>query len=340
MSSPSGLPLLFTQAERRQLQDMSRFFNRHKKQEGGGNKLIEVPDTYQGAFLAKVVSEEGIPAASGPTVPGRGTVVFHQLWFVGDNTSQEDMELVGPTDKPVLFNNLPENSLEQTVYNTSETQEWIKNDIVLVVPLAHGRLVVVPSLASSPTRHAVVVSCLGNGYYTARLAVPHAWQLPSPIATGTGTGTGTSVTEGSGCNVCDSISFNGSGEYSASCGDMTQPQRESLEGYGDIIYCYDPRKLPLDALGHIIVANLGDYVDASEYEEAVVSTGTGTGTGTSSTLVVLWMVITGNYPLVGIPDRFYDCCPDGQPKLIRCDTYITEGVKCPGVDDPCPPPEE
>jgi hypothetical protein len=64
-------------------------------------------------------------------------------------------------------------------------------------------------------------------------------------------------------------------------------------------------------------------------------TGTGTGTGTAVETIPLYMILTGNYDLVGIPDRFYECC-DGVVTLTRCDTYIVEGIYCAGAEVACP----
>jgi hypothetical protein len=189
----------------------------------------------------------------------------------------------------------------------------------------------VNAIGSSSQRHAVIVECLGGGYYTALMAATPEFSLPSETDTGTDTGTGTGGTFN--CNMCDLIvGENEPGTGTAGnvgpveCGFLVAPSRYAPTGTGDLIYCYDPRLLTLPASAHVIISDLGDRLTV---------TGTGTGTGTANTGEVLWMVLTGNYNLVAIPDRTYECC-DGTVVLVKCDNYIVEGVYCPGYQIECP----
>jgi hypothetical protein len=134
------------------LRDMVRYYKRYRKLDGGGSNLIQTPDTYQGAILAKVSSEDGLPAATSKTKPGRGKIRMRRLWFEDGDTSQEDMEIVGPTDKPLLFQGLSDELLEYTCYNVSETVFYEENDIVAVLPLKDGHFIVVPSGAGIPPK--------------------------------------------------------------------------------------------------------------------------------------------------------------------------------------------
>ena len=173
--------------------------------------------------------------------------------------------------------------------------------------------------SSSSQKHARITGCLGNGYYSATLADNPTFVLPD--VTGTGTDTGTGSGQYNECTPCQWLNGgNTSSDPVAVCATLSQPSRVSVPAEGSTIYCYDPRKLILPYSAHVIVTDLGDQV---------VNPLTGTGTGTAVDYVTLWMVLTGNYELVGIPDRFYECCV-GQVVLVRCDTYIVEGHYCEG----------
>jgi hypothetical protein len=183
----------------------------------------------------------------------------------------------------------------------------------------------VNAVGSSSQKHARIASCLGNGYYSAYLSLDPTFNLPS--ITGTGTDTGTGSGQYNECDACQWITGENTGTDAVVCGTLNQPSRVSVPADGDLIYCYDPRRLVLPADAHVIVTNMGDVVENP--------TPTGTGTGTAIETIPLYMILTGNYDLVGIPDRFYTCC-DGTVVLTRCDTYIVEGVFCEGVEIQCP----
>ena len=226
------------------------------------------------------------------------------------------------------------------VTNRFESFSASAGDLLLVI--RHGSEWSPINVASSGAlRHAVVSSCYGNGYYTAYLSLDPQFSFPS--TTGTGTGTTEGVGTGSGLfNECDMCSLvygeteAGTGtavlEGSVTCGSLSQPSRAAVTGDGSLIYVYDPRLLTLPGGAHVVVADMGDRIPDPGLDPG---TGTGTGTGTATSNVILWIVQTGSYPLIGIPDRFYECC-DNVVYLTRCDTYITEGYLCSGATSSCP----
>jgi hypothetical protein len=184
----------------------------------------------------------------------------------------------------------------------------------------------VNAVGSSSQKHARIASCLGNGYYSAYLSIDPTFNLPS--ITGTGTDTGTGSGQYDECDPCQWISGENTGTDAVVCGTLNQPSRVSVPADGALVYCYDPRLLTLGINAHVIITDMGDTV-------VDPTTGTGTGTGTAIDTIPLYMILTGNYDLIGIPDRFYECC-DGTVVLTRCDTYIVEGVFCEGVEIQCP----
>lgn len=190
------------------------------------------------------------------------------------------------------------------------------------------------NVASSVSqKHARITACLGNGYYSATLPESVVFSLPPLTGTGTATGTGSGQTNE--CEPCQWITgenLPGTGTAGnvgpVSCGSVVQPSRVGMPSGGTTIYCYDPRKLSLSVGSHVVVTNMGDTVDSPE-------TGTGTGTGTGVPKEILWIILTGNYDLIAIPDRHYTCC-DNVVVLTRCDNYIVEGFYCIGTEISCP----
>lgn len=213
-----------------------------------------------------------------------------------------------------------------TVTNRYTTFSANTGDLLMII--RHGSEWSPVTVASSSSqKHARITGCLGNGYYSATISDNPTFDLPS--ITGTGTDTGTGSGQYNECTPCQWVTGENTGtDTTAVCGTLQQPSRVSVPADGASVYCYDPRLLTLSNNAHVILANLGDQV-------VNPVTGTGTGTGTAVDYIPLWMVLTGNYDLVGIPDRFYTCC-NNEVIMTRCDTYIVEGVLCPGVEVDCP----
>lgn len=327
-------PIKVTQKDAIVLRDMKRDVDRWRKKEGPQGTYPTTPDTFQGAIPAVVSSLTGIPAAETAVQTGRGKIKIRTLWYRDNDITVLDMDVVGPDDEPKLFNNTADEFVEYDCYNISTSQEWAYGDTLLVVPLAMGRFLAVSSASSGSAIHGRVTECMGNGYYVVSTGAAPIFNLPSPLGTGTGdvpdaTGTGTGD---SNCDMCSLLTGgNGTGEGDASCRTLEQPTRV-VPGVGDeTIYAYNPRGLELKVPGHVVVEWLGDYVEDPDPP-------IDTGTGTAVPLVKLYIIITGTYPLVGVPDRFYECCtgPPQQVIMVRCDTYIVEGVYCIGQQTTCP----
>lgn len=319
-SSNDKKALMVSDDELRILRDMAKYWRRHNKLEGPQGFQPPIPDTFQGAILAMVSSEDGIPAAESKLLPGRGKIRMRRLWFKDGLTTSEDKEIVGPDDYPVLFNNLLDEHVEHNCFNMSTEQEWVENDIVLVLPLKDGHFIVIPSVGSGGNLHATIQSCLGGGFYTAILSLDEnrTWSLPS-----VGSGSG-SV---SGCDLCDSLTGTG-GE----CATFTEPSRQSVPEDGATVYVYDPRKLILESGAHVVITDTGDMIATGEVVEY-----TGTGSGEDSAeMAKLYFVLAGTYRLVAIPDRYYECCGGTSVVLVRCDMFIVEGTACPGEQIECP----
>jgi hypothetical protein len=268
-------------------------------------------------LLYYVLLTEDLAAASNP-LTGYTTAVGRIIRYV-QPTSATSLDMEASTSVQGLID----------VTNRYTTFSASEGDLLLILRNGAEWSPVAAVGSSSSQRHAMIIECLGGGYYTALMAATPEFSLPSETGTGTGTGTGGTF----GCNMCDLIvGENEPGTGSAGnvgpvdCGLLVSPNRYAPTGTGDLIYCYDPRLLTLPANAHVIISDLGDRLTV---------TGTGTGTGTGNTGEVLWMVLTGNYSLVAIPDKFYECC-DGVVTLTRCDNYIVEGVFCQGIQIDCP----
>ena len=265
-------------------------------------------------LLYYVLLTEDLAAASNP-LTGYTTAVGRIIRYV-QPTSATSLDMEESTSAQGLIN----------VTNRYETFSATSGDLLLI--LRNGaEWSPVTVVASSSQKHARITGCLGNGYYSATISDNPTFDLPS--ITGTGTDTGTGSGQYNECTPCQWVTGENTGtDTTAVCGTLQQPSRVSVPADGASVYCYDPRLLTLSNNAHVILANLGDQV-------VDPATGTGTGTGTATSYIPLWMVLTGNYDLVGIPDRFYTCC-NNEVIMTRCDMYIVEGVLCPGVEVDCP----
>jgi hypothetical protein len=266
-------------------------------------------------LLYYVLLTEDLAAASNP-LTGHTTAVGRIIRYV-QPTSATSLDMESSTSAQGLIN----------VTNRYETFSASSGDLLLILRNGAEWSPVAAVGASSSQRHARIVECLGNGYYSAYLSLNPTFDLPS--ITGTGTDTGTGSGQYNECTPCQWITGENTGtDTVAVCGTLQQPSRVSVPADGALVYCYDPRLLTLGINAHVIITDMGDTV-------VDPTTGTGTGTGTAIDTIPLYMILTGNYDLVGIPDRFYECC-DGTVVLVKCDNYIVEGVFCPGNQIECP----
>ena len=265
-------------------------------------------------LLYYVLLTEDLAAASNP-LTGYTTAVGRIIRYV-QPTSATSLDMEESTSVQGLIN----------VTNRYETFSATSGDLLLI--LRNGaEWSPVTVVSSSSQKHARITGCLGNGYYSATISDNPTFALPS--ITGTGTDTGTGSGQYNECTPCQWVTGENTGtDTTAVCGTLQQPSRVSVPADGASVYCYDPRLLTLSNNAHVILANLGDQV-------VDPVTGTGTGTGTATSYIPLWMVLTGNYDLVGIPDRFYTCC-NNEVIMTRCDMYIVEGVFCEGTTVDCP----
>jgi len=275
-------------------------------------------------LLYYVLLTEDLAAASNP-LTGYTTAVGRIIRYV-QPTSATSLNMESSTTAQGLIN----------VTNRYETFSASSGDLLLVLRNGAEWSPVAAVGSSSSQRHASIVECLGNGYYSAYLSLTPTFDLPS--ITGTGTDTGTGSGQYNECTPCQWItgeneagtgtgtSGNAGNVGPVVCGTLQQPSRVSVPADGALVYCYDPRRLTLGIGAHVVITDMGD---------TVVDPTTGTGTGTAIATITLYMVLTGNYTLVAIPDKVYECC-DGVVTLTRCDTYIVEGVFCQGVEIDCP----
>jgi len=212
-----------------------------------------------------------------------------------------------------------------TVTNRFTTYSAVTGDLVLIMRNGSEWTPVVPGAGSSII-HCRVTCDLGQGYYKATIGTRPAFSFPKDDAqTGTGcfdTGTGTCPTDGDSCGT----------SLPGECPPAGSGVDRELPLIGETsVYIYDPRRVNLSIPGHALIVDMGDTI--VDFYNLGMDTGTGTGTGCPT--ATLYMVLSGTYDIVEIPDKHYECCPDGSIKLIRCDTYIVEGMLCVGIEDPC-----
>lgn len=326
-------------------------------------KLNVLTDADITVLKALIKAQKDGIANKGPSVPGQGDFGDDQNTpevyialppeggipaLVMNGSSPTDGATPGYAECVIyrIVHNLPDDPTleelgipDQVVYNLSTS---IIGDDTAWVVIKRDKLGtwLIESTAPADIQHCRVTECRGSGYYKGTIGARPPFVIPSAVST-TGTApvansTGTGTSDSSDCDPCSNV-IGGTveGDTEASCGSLQAPSRIIPGSTESTVWLYDARAIPIKTPGHAIIVDMGDTV---EDPDAVASTGTGTGTGTATSRVKIYMVLSATYEVVGIPDRFYECC-DGPPQQVimtRCDTYIVEGAFCPGVQISCP----
>lgn len=140
------------------------------------------------------------------------------------------------------------------------------------------------------------------------------------------------------------------------CGDgdiivPLRPRRDSkcypLVGNGTFVYALDKRAVPLRIDGMVTIVWLGDRClgktgwesncsgcPDSGSDSGYVLGSAGSGSGCTDDGAKLYVVVNGEYQMVTIPIKEYECCDDGVQQ-VSCVTYIVEGSVCRAPETPC-----
>lgn len=152
---------------------------------------------------------------------------------------------------------------------------------------------------------------------------------------------------------------------SEECGDgdiivPLRPRRDSkcypLVGNGTFVYALDKRTVPLKVDGMVTIIWFGDRClgksgwesncskcpSTSSGSDGPVleggpsgSIGSGSGSACTDDGEKLYMVVNGEYQMVNIPIKEYECCDDGTVQQVSCVTYVVEGSVCRSPETPC-----
>jgi len=141
---------------------------------------------------------------------------------------------------------------------------------------------------------------------------------------------------------------------SEQCGDgdiivPLRPRRDSkcypLVGNGTFVYALDKRAVPLRIEGMVTIVWLGDRCLGKTGWESNCAGCPDTGDDSGYVLgsagsectddgAKLYVVVNGEYQMVTIPIKEYECCDDGVQQ-VSCVTYIVEGSVCRAPETPC-----
>lgn len=211
-------------------------------------------------------------------------------------------------------------------------------------------------------RHGLVSECLGMGWYMVELMDCIQFEPPdcenyNPWSNSESMSQSASASQGAPA-VCEQCDFRSPPEcdgdsdgvdYQQFCGSgdvavPLRPRRDSkcypLVGNGTFVYALDKRTVPLKIDGMVTIVWFGD--------RCIGGSGTGweSGCGSDSASASasqggdegekLYNVINGEYQMVTIPIKEYECCEDGVVRQVGCTTFIVEGIVCKTPETPCP----
>ena len=211
-------------------------------------------------------------------------------------------------------------------------------------------------------RHGLVSECLGMGWYMVELMDCIQFEPPdcenyNPWSNSESQSGSASASQGAPA-VCEQCDFRSPPEcdgdsdgvdYQQECGSgdvavPLRPRRDSkcypLVGNGTFVYALDKRTVPLKIDGMVTIVWFGDRCNGGS------GTGWESGCGSDSASASaseggdegakLYNVINGEYQMVTIPIKEYECCEDGVVRQVNCTTFIVEGIVCKTPETPCP----
>lgn len=206
-------------------------------------------------------------------------------------------------------------------------------------------------------RHGLVSECLGMGWYRVELMDCIQYEPPDcekydPFVEqsgGSGSGAGPETCDDCDFSTTDQCKGDASGtNFNQFCGSgdvvfPLRPRKDSscfpLVGNGEFVYALDKRTVPLKIDGMVTVAWLGDYcTGTSGWETGCSECESGCAEEQESTK--LYVVLNGEYQMVAIPIKEYECCDDGTVQMVQCTTFVVEGSVCKTPRTPCPTDEE
>jgi hypothetical protein len=191
-------------------------------------------------------------------------------------------------------------------------------------------------------KYGIVRTCLGDGWYEIELS---DWD-EIPV-----TSDSISASLSSSDDPCDFCIIAPEEEAegdSAGC-DTVQAvivERYVGTGTGEIVYAHTASLLTLLDGGHVkmikrAAADSGS-TSSSTSASSSLSVSASSSLSVSDAVITdrLYDIVDASKPLLSLPFPQYECCelPGGgqEVRLIRYDRAIVEGIKCPGISDPCP----
>lgn len=214
-------------------------------------------------------------------------------------------------------------------------------------------------------RHGLVSECLGMGWYMVELMDCIQYEPPecenyNPWSSGSASQSA-SASQGApaACDQCDFRSppeCDGDSDgvdYQQECGSgdiavPLRPRRDSscypLVGNGEFVYALDKRTVPLKLGGMVTIVWFGDRCNGGSGSGTGWESGCGSESASASASASqggdegakLYNVINGEYQMVTIPIKEYECCEDGVVRQVNCTTFIVEGIVCKTPETPCP----
>lgn len=213
----------------------------------------------------------------------------------------------------------------------------VKDEIFYVIYNEDSKRLEILQSVSFRLTYGIARTCLGDGWYEVEIS---DWN-ETPF-TGSSSASVSSSVSDDPCDLCviePDEEFVGDTEACDTIEEVSV-SRSTGAGTGQIVYGHTAETIPLKIGGMVkmLKRSAADYSSSSASE----SQSSSSSISVSDDIIIdrLYDIVDATKPLLSLPFPHYECCemPDGsrQVKMTRCDRAIVEGVKCPGVNDPCP----
>lgn len=204
----------------------------------------------------------------------------------------------------------------------------------------------------NPIIHAIVLSCLGDGWHEVEIV---NWNgVPGASSSGS-LSNSLSVSDENECDVCsllpdmtvpvlgsasvsDSVDID---EESCNSTDSLEIARTEGDRTGEIVYAHTTRLMPMLSGGMIKMMKRSIAESSDDSLSASISSSQSLSVSDEISTDHLYDVVEGVWPLVSLPFPTYECCVDpdtgaSEIRMTACNKVIVEGYACDGPESPCP----
>jgi hypothetical protein len=211
----------------------------------------------------------------------------------------------------------------------------VKDEIFYVIYNEDSKRFEILQSVSFRLTYGIARTCLGDGWYEVEIS---DWN-ETPY-TGSDSASVSASASDEPCDLCVIEATEEVMGDTEACDalQIVEVSRNVGTGTGQIVYAHTASTMPLK-IGGLVKMLKRSAADASS---TIDSASNSSSMSVSDDILTdrLYDMVDYEKPLLSLPFPHYECCtlPDGskEVRMTRCDRAIVEGVKCIGIDDPCP----